>query len=218
MKKLLTLLLTLSLFTLLVGCSSNNNSQNNSVASPSSEPSEPAKPSESTESTDTISDNHNVLVVYYSASGTTRRVAQDIADELNADIFEVEPVNVYSSEDLNWINDNSRVTREHNDESLRDVPLKNTTVENWNTYDTIIIGYPIWWGIAAWPLDNFVKDNDFSNKTVIPFCTSSSSGMGQSGSLLESYANSGTWLEGHRFSSGVSSEDVKSWADSLNLK
>ena len=218
MRKLLTLLLMLLLFVLLVGCSSNYNSQNNSADSPSSEPSEPAKPSESTESTDTISDNHNVLVVYYSASGTTRRVAQDIADELNADIFEVEPALVYSSEDLNWTNNDSRVTREHNDESIRDVPLKNTTVESWDTYDTIIIGYPIWWGIAAWPINNFVKDNDFTNKTVVPFCTSSSSGIGQSSSILEGYAESGTWLDGHRFSSGVSSADVKSWADSLNLK
>ena len=218
MKKLLTLLLTLSLFTLLVGCSSNNNTQNSGTASPSSEPSETTNPSENTGSTDTTSGNHNVLVVYYSASGTTRRVAEDIANELNADIFEVEPVEVYSSEDLNWTNDDSRVTREHNDESLRDVPLKNTTVESWDTYDTIIIGYPIWWGIAAWPINNFVKDNDFTNKTVVPFCTSSSSGMGQSGSILESYAESGTWLDGHRFSSSVSSADVKSWADSLNLK
>ena len=214
MKKLLTLLLSLSLFTLLVGCSSNN-SQSNSDASSSGEASETTTP---IETTDTTNKNHNILVVYYSASGTTKRVAEDIADELNAEIFEVEPVEVYTSDDLNWTNDDSRVTREHNDESLRDIPLKNTTVENWTSYDTVIIGYPIWWGIAAWPLDNFVKDNDFSNKTVIPFCTSSSSGMGQSASILEGYANSGTWLEGHRFSSGVSSGDVKSWTDSLNLK
>ena len=214
MKKLLTLLLSLSLFTLLVGCSSNN-SQSNSDASSSGEASKTTTP---IETTDTTNKNHNILVVYYSASGTTKRVAEDIADELNAEIFEVEPVEVYTSDDLNWTNDDSRVTREHNDESLRDIPLKNTIVEKWVSYDTVIIGYPIWWGIAAWPLDNFVKDNDFSNKTVIPFCTSSSSGMGQSASILEGYANSGTWLEGHRFSSDVSSGDVKSWTDSLNLK
>ena len=82
---------------------------------------------------------------------------------------------MYTSDDLNWTNSNSRVSREHNDESLRDVKLKNTKVNNWEDYDTVLIGYPIWWGIAAWPVDNFVKDNNFDGKKVIPFCTSSSS-------------------------------------------
>lgn len=165
--------------------------------------------------TDTLSSG-KTLVVYYSASGSTKKVAKEIAQNLNADIFEIEPVDTYTSDDLNWTDSNSRVTREHNDESLRDIKLKNTKVSNWDNYDTVLIGYPIWWGIAAWPVNNFVKDNDFTGKTVIPFCTSASSGLGQSGELLEKMAKGGTWKEGHRFSSGASSSDIKTWADSLN--
>ena len=100
---------------------------------------------------------------------------------------------------------------------MRDVELVSTTVDNWDNYDTIIIGYPIWWGIAAWPVDTFVSANDFSGKTVIPFCTSSSSGLGQSGDLLEELAGTGNWLSGHRFSSNPSSSDISSWTDSLDL-
>lgn len=165
--------------------------------------------------TDTSSSG-KTLVVYYSASGSTKKVAKEIAQNLNADLFEIEPVDTYTSDDLNWTDSNSRVTREHNDESLRDIKLKNTKVSNWDNYDTVLIGYPIWWGIAAWPVNNFVKDNDFTGKTVIPFCTSASSGLGQSGELLEKMAKGGTWKEGHRFSSGASSSDIKTWADSLN--
>ena len=157
------------------------------------------------------------LVVYYSASGNTERVAKDIAEAAGADLFEIVPTEVYTSEDLNWTNPDSRVSREHDDESLRDVPLTTTEVPDWDSYDTVFIGYPIWWGIAAWPVDTFVKSNDFTGKTVIPFATSSSSGMGQSGSLLADMAGTGEWQEGQRFSSGVSSDDVQSWVNGLGL-
>ena len=130
-----------------------------------------------------------VLVVYYSAQNHTEAVAQQIAENLNADIFEIQPVDEYSNADLNWTDDNSRVSREYADESLRNIELVSTTVENWDDYDTVLIGYPIWWGIAAWPVDTFVKANDFNGKTVIPFCTSSSSGLGRSGELLAEEAN-----------------------------
>ena len=91
------------------------------------------------------------------------------------------------------------------------------TVENWDEYDTVLIGYPIWWGIAAWPVNNFVLSNDFTGKTVIPFCTSASSGLGQSSELLEEMAGTGNWLEGRRFSERPSRSDVQSWVDSLEL-
>ena len=156
-----------------------------------------------------------VLVVYYSAQTHTKAVAEKIANNLKADIFEIIPKQIYTTEDLDWTNNNSRVTREHENESLRDVELKTTKVENWEDYDTILIGYPIWWGIAAWPVDTFIKANDFTEKTVIPFCTSTSSGLGQSGKLLEQEAKSGNWLEGNRFSSNASDFDIKTWTDSL---
>ncbi len=165
---------------------------------------------------DNTTSDKKVLVVYYSATGSTERVAKEMANNLNADLFKIEPNDEYTSEDLNWSNSNSRVSREHNDESLRNVELKTTTVENFDNYDTVLIGYPIWWGIAAWPVDTFVKNNDFTNKTVIPFCTSASSGLGQSGKLLESEAKGGNWQEGYRFSSGASSSDIKTFTDTIN--
>ena len=157
------------------------------------------------------------LVVYYSATGSTKAVAQTIADVTGADLFEIIPVEPYTDEDLNWTNDNSRVNAEHNDESKRDIPLTNTTPDNWEQYDTVYVGYPIWWAIAAWPVNNFVKNNDFTGKTVVPFCTSASSGIGQSGELLEEMAGTGTWLSGERFSSGVSADKVEDWVNSLDL-
>ena len=157
------------------------------------------------------------LVVYYSASGSTAKVAEYIKNAANADIFELEPVDKYSDADLNWTNSSSRVNAEHEDESKRNIKLKSTTVPNWEDYDTVFIGYPIWWGIAAWPVNNFVKNNDFSGKTVIPFCTSASSGLGQSGALLEEMAGTGDWQDGKRFRSGASESDVTDWVKTLDL-
>lgn len=159
----------------------------------------------------------NVLVVYYSATGNTENAASYIAQATGGDLFEITPAEPYTDDDLNWSDENSRVTREHEDESLRDVELTTTQVENWDSYDTVFLGYPIWWGIAAWPVDGFVEANDFTGKTVIPFCTSSSSGLGQSGELLAELAGTGDWLEGQRFRSGVSQENVSEWVDGLGL-
>lgn len=158
-----------------------------------------------------------VLVVYFSATGSTGRVAEYIADALNADTFEITPVDPYTSEDLNYGNASSRVSREHNDPGLQDIELTKTTPDNWDDYDTVFIGYPIWWGIAAWPMDNFVKANDFTGKTVIPFCTSSSSGLGDSGTLLAELAGTGDWQDGQRFSGGADEANVQEWIQSLEL-
>ncbi len=159
----------------------------------------------------------NVLVVYYSATGNTENAANYIAEATGGDIFEITPAEPYTDDDLNWSDENSRVSREYADESLRDVELTTTQVENWDSYDTVFLGYPIWWGVAAWPVDGFVEANDFTGKTVIPFCTSSSSGLGESGELLAELAGTGNWQEGQRFRSSVSQEDVNEWVDSLGL-
>lgn len=164
----------------------------------------------------TINGSKKVLVVYFSATNNTKSVAEKIAANLNGDTFEIVPADEYTSEDLNYSNPNSRVSKEHDDETLRNVKLKTTKVENWEFYDTVLIGYPIWWQVAAWPVDTFVKSNNFNGKTVIPFCTSASSGLGQSGKLLEAEAIGGNWLEGHRFSSRPSDSDIKAFTDSIN--
>ena len=153
----------------------------------------------------------------YSATGNTEEAANYIAQATGGDLFELEPVEPYTEEDLNYGDENSRVSREHEDESLRDVELVADTVDNWDQYDTVFIGYPIWWGIAAWPVDGFVEANDFTGKTVIPFCTSASSGLGQSGELLADLAGTGDWQEGIRFRSSVSEEGVQSWIEGLGL-
>lgn len=165
--------------------------------------------------TDTPAAGGKTLVVYFSGSGNTKRVAEDIAAATGGTLFELVPVTPYTSADLSWTTAGSRVNREHDDESLRDIPLVTTTPENFDEYDTVFIGYPIWWGIAAWPVNNFVKNNDFAGKTVIPFATSASSGMGQSGTLLAEMAGTGNWQQGHRFSSGASKSTVEEWVNGL---
>lgn len=160
-------------------------------------------------------DQDKSLVVYFSATGNTERVAQMIADETGADIFELEPSDPYTADDLDWTDPSSRVNAEHENEALRDITLIQDTVDNWDDYDTVYIGYPIWWGIAAWPVDGFVEANDFSGKTVIPFATSSSSGMGESGALLADLAGTGDWQEGMRFSGGADAADVQAWLSGL---
>ena len=225
MKKLTALLLSVVLVLSLAACGSASKPASSTTQPETSAPTEqPAtEPSESSSTTPAESEpgtqpeTGKTLLVYYSASGNTERVAKDIAEAAGADLFEIVPTEVYTSDDLDWTNPDSRVSREHDDESLRDVPLTTTEVPDWDSYDTVFIGYPIWWGIAAWPVDTFVKNNDFTGKTVIPFATSSSSGIGQSGSLLADMAGTGEWQEGQRFSSGVSSDDVQSWVNVLGL-
>ena len=229
-KKLLSLSLAAVMALSLAACGQSDATDDSQSAGQSQE--EPSTPAptptpengedtsapDASESEDSQSvENGGVLVVYYSATGNTEAVAGYIAEATGGDLFELEPAEPYTDADLNWTDENSRVTLEHEDESLRDVELVADTVDNWDSYDTVFIGYPIWWGIAAWPVDTFVEANDFTGKTVIPFCTSSSSGLGQSGELLSEMAGTGDWLEGQRFRSSASQEDVTEWVDSLGL-
>ena len=221
MKKTAVFLVVLLMIFGLAACSSENQSASSQNSSQSSAQEENTASDTQSGNTEGSGESENTagggkaLVVYFSVTGNTEQAAQYIADLTGGDLFGLEPVEPYSEEDLDWTDDNSRVSREHDDESLRDVPLVADTVDNWEEYDTVYIGYPIWWGIAAWPVDTFVEANDFTGKTVIPFCTSSSSGLGDSGELLAELAGTGDWQEGQRFSSNVSEEDVQSWLDSM---
>ena len=233
MKKILAILLCAVMVFSLAACSGQNEqndagsssstgesraSENNSE--PAEKPSEPSDTTSSETPSDTPSEEPvegKTLVVYYSATNNTEAVAGYIADATGADLFELVPVEPHTSDDLDWTDRDSRVSREHDDESLRVVELENAVPDNWDEYDTVFIGYPIWWGIAAWPVNSFISANDFTGKTVIPFCTSSSSDLGQSGELLRDAAGTGSWLEGQRFQSRASEDTVKEWVASLEL-
>lgn len=217
MKKLTSIILLAALALSLAACGS---SAPASTPSPSTAPAEAVEaPAETSADTAEAAapETGKVLVVYYSASGNTARVANDIAEAAGADLFEIVPVEPYTSDDLNWTNQNSRVSVEHDNPDARTVELVSTEVPDWDSYTTVFIGYPIWWGIAAWPADGFVSANDFTGKTAIPFATSSSSGMGESGALLAQLASTGDWQVGQRFSSGASASDVQDWVSGLDL-
>ena len=159
--------------------------------------------------------NAKTIVIYFSAQNHTKNVATKIATNLNADIFEIEPVEAYTEDDLDWTDSASRVSREHSDASLQNVALKSVSVPNWDEYETVFIGYPIWWGDSAWPVDSFVKQVNFGNKTVVPFCTSHSSGLGTSDADLKAKATGGNWQPGHRFSQDATDAEIKDWTNSL---
>ena len=221
MKKIFAIIVCLTIVLTLTACGETptesiepaDNSESENTAEPAEDV--PESPEEAPE--ETPAEGGKTLVVYYSATNNTEAVAGYIADATGADIFELIPTEPYTSADLDWTDRDSRVSREHDDESLRDVELENAVPDNWGDYDTVFIGYPIWWGIAAWPVNGFISANDFTGKTVIPFCTSSSSGLGQSGELLKEAAGTGNWLEGQRFRSGASEDDVKDWVAGLEL-
>ena len=227
MKKCGFLLMTVCILiaSMLAGCGAGsgqneNQTQSDTGAVSENESSAATTEEDSTEaSSETETDGDGVqgktLVVYFSATGNTERVAEVIADTAGGELFELEPVDPYTDEDLNYSDDNSRVSQEYADEGLRNVELVADTVDGWQDVERVYIGYPVWWGNAAWPVNSFVEANDFTGKTVIPFCTSASSGLGDSGELLAELAGTGDWQEGMRFSSGVSDEDVAAWVESL---
>jgi len=155
-----------------------------------------------------------VLVAYFSVTNRTKGIAEYLADGLNADLYEVTPEDPYTEADINYNDSNSRTSIEMNDESAR--PTINGTVDNMDQYDVVFLGYPIWWGKAPKIMRTFVESYDFSGKTVIPFCTSASSGIGSSASDLEALTSGAAWLEGHRFSGSDSEATVMDWVKGLN--
>ena len=155
----------------------------------------------------------DVLVAYFSATGTTKGVAERIASVTGGDLYEILAAQPYTEADLNYNDNSSRSTTEQNDKSVRpEIGSEDISLEG---YTTIYLGFPIWWGEEPRILDTFVEKYNFDGITVIPFRTSGTSGIGRSGSNMEELAGSGTWLEGERFSGGVSEEELKSWIEGL---
>ncbi len=158
---------------------------------------------------------NRVLVAYFSATNTTKGVAEHIANGLNADIYEITPEEPYTDADLNYNDNNSRSSIEMNDPGSR--PAISGSVENMEQYDIVFIGYPIWWGDAPRIVSTFVEGYDFSGKTIVPFCTSGSSGIGSSAANLEQLTSGAEWLSGQRLRGSDSQETVMEWVDSLSL-
>ena len=155
----------------------------------------------------------DVLVAYFSATGTTKGVAEKIASVTNGDLYEILAADPYTSDDLNYNDRNSRTTKEQNDRNVRpEIGSEDISLEG---YSTVYLGFPIWWGEEPRILDTFVERYSFEGITVIPFCTSGGSGIGRSGPNMEALAGTGTWLEGKRFSGNVSEADLQSWIDGL---
>ena len=155
----------------------------------------------------------DVLIAYFSATGTTKGVAEKIAAITGGDLYEIVPAEPYSDADLDWNDRSSRSTIEQNDKNVRpEIGSEDISLEG---YTTVYLGFPIWWGEEPRILDTFAEKYSFEGVTVIPFCTSGGSGIGRSGPNMEALAGSGTWLEGERFSGGVSEEDLQSWIESL---
>ena len=190
---------------LLAGCSGEKDEA--PAANPATEPIEGAPAADAAPA-------GNVLVAYFSATGNTEGVATAIAERLGAEVFAIEAAQPYTGADLNYSDDASRTSVERADGTNPE--LAQVTPDGWADYDTVLLGYPIWWGEAAWPLRTFVAGNDFTGKTVVPFCTSGSSGIGGSADGLEELAGSGDWHEGERFSAGAGDEAVD-WAAGLGL-
>ena len=214
-KKTIGIVLVFVLLFSLAACANNNTSDQTQTSTESAKTASAASSATSTENT---TSGKKTIVVYFSGSGNTKRVAELVANETGAAIFELVPKNPYTEDDLNWRDENSRVQKEHNDTSLQNIELNSTSVPDWDSYDTVLFGYPLWWREAAWPVNNFVKGNDFSGKTVIPFCTSTSDGIGDSGSKLAQMAGTGTLQEGMRFSEREEESAVKEWAQGIGLK
>lgn len=155
----------------------------------------------------------DTLVVYFSATGTTKGVAEKIAAATDADMYEIVPAEPYSSADLDWNDDDSRTTTEMNDKNARpEIGSGDVSLEG---YSRVYIGYPIWWGDAPRIMSTFVEKYDFEGKTVIPFCTSGGSGIGKSGDNLKEQAGSGNWLAGDKLDSDISEEELKTWINGL---
>ena len=163
--------------------------------------------------TETTESSSEVLVAYFSATGTTKGVAEKIASLTGGDLYEIMAAEPYTADDLNYNDSSSRSTKEQNDKSARpEIGSKDILLKG---YTTIYLGFPIWWGEEPRILDTFVEKYSFEGITVIPFCTSASSGIGRSGSNMEALAGTGTWLEGKRFDGNVSEADLQSWIDGL---
>lgn len=223
MKRFLTLLLTACLCSLLTACYTNRKNSSSEPATVSSTTKDASQNSvdgthdpNSSEGGHTTQPQMKILIAYFSCTGTTEKIAQHIAGHIKADVYKITPEIPYTSDDLNYTDSSTRATREQRDSSAR--PAISGTVENLSDYDCIFLGYPIWHGEAPKVIYTFLESYDFSGKTIIPFCTSHSSGIGSSDTKLHALCSDSTkWISGKRFGRDTWEEDIIQWTNSLPL-
>ena len=179
------------------------------------EPSAPVVQEDAPAEPDAGNEAPGVLVAYFSATGNTEGIARHLQSVLDADLYEIVPEVPYTDEDLNYSNDSCRANQEQNDPAAR--PAITGALENPEDYDVVFLGYPIWWGQAPKVIYTFLESCDFGDATIVPFCTSGSSGIGSSADGLQELTENAQWLDGQRFSSGASQDEVAQWVDSLGL-
>ena len=225
MKKLITILLLFVLTVTCAGCGSTPTPAPSAPAAPSEpvpaempeqaaeQETEKAAPPEEMETASEPEPENAALVVYFSATGTTRGIAEKIASLTGSELVEILPAQPYTMEDLNYNDHTTRATVEQNTPEARPEIANDISLEG---YTTVYLGYPIWWGQAPRIMSTFVESHDFTGITVIPFCTSGSSGAGRTGETLGEQAGTGTFLSSTRFSASVSDADLQSWIDSRN--
>ena len=225
MKQMFMILTALTLACALTACGGTSNpGQSQTQQEGTSSVEEPSAPNQSTPpASSTLEDSGSgedemedgVLVAYFSATGNTEGIAQHLQSILDADLYEIVPEVAYTDEDLNYSNDSCRANQEQNDPAAR--PAITGTLENPEDYDVVFLGYPIWWGQAPKVIYTFLESCDFGDATIVPFCTSGSSGIGSSADGLQELTENAQWLDGQRFSSGASQDEVAQWVDSLGL-
>ena len=157
----------------------------------------------------------NILVAYFSCTGNTETIAEYLIDLTDADNYVIEAAAPYTNEDIQYSNSSCRANQEQNDKSVR--PEISGSIDNMESYDIVFLGYPIWWGEEPRIIDTFLESYDFSDKTVIPFCTSGSSGISTSENNIRNLVPIGEQLSGKRFSVNASVDDVSAWLDTLDL-
>ena len=155
----------------------------------------------------------SALVAYFSATGTTARVARNLAEAIGADLFEIVPGQPYSAADLDWRDKNSRSTHEMNDKACR--PAIVGGVENMAAYDTVFVGFPIWWYVEPRIVDTFLEAHDLAGKTIVPFATSGGSGLGKAPQRMATLAPGATVLEGRLLNGNPGADELRAWTESL---
>ena len=222
MKKRLFMLLALTMAASLAACGAGasgepQESQPGNSSSSASQPLTPAEPDTMPDSSQEPSKGNanSTLVAYFSATGNTEEIAQHLQTILGASLYEIIPAKPYSDDDLDYNASDCRANQEQDDPSVR--PAIDGSVENMDGYDVILLGYPIWWGEAPRIISTFLESYDFTGKTIVPFCTSGSSGIGGSAEHLTVLAADATWLEGARFNPGATQDEVAAWVEGLGV-